>query len=213
MTAVRSLARMLYEQPLRPKAMEGNNRALWRLFQQFFLAEHWPNLLVIVLLGSLSGLMIYVYAWTGRMVADEIVQVQLLAADRPVTDPAHPDEVRLFEFDDAVERSSLTDRMTSKPGRSLGEKLHMLGCLAIALVLAEIGRHLIQFVGGERRIQVGQKIQFRLRPKLYAKFLQLPASYHDQHSAGQLWPVDFAVVEISAKCAAARATLKQGGHG
>ena len=179
---------MINEPPLRPRRVQRDTRALRRLVSQYYLIPHWPKLLVAVLMGSLAGLMVYAYAAAGRVIADDIVQVHLLAADRPAVeqlDPTLPGEQRRFGFDQPKARS-VVGQLESKPGRSGHEKLRLLLGLAVLLFVAECLRHLIHFIGHERQIYVGQAAVFRLRCHLHAKLMQLPLSYHDRHSPGRL---------------------------
>ena len=164
-----------------------NGYPLARLFRQYYLRPHWPRLLLILVLGSLTGLVIYVYAGASRIVADDIVQIAIIesqAADP--FDPSLPGEKRGFISAERHERTSLVRRLDDKPGKSTQEKLRLLGWLALVMIGVEVGRHLLLAIMFERTIHVTQDVQFRLRQNLHDKFHALPLHYHDAHSPGRL---------------------------
>lgn len=164
-------------------------RALGRLFHRFFLAPHGTRLAVILLGSMACGLTIYFYAWCGRFVADEVVQVHLLKHDAPeaeTLDPTLPGERRLFAFDEPRARSSITDRFDERPGRTIYQKMSLLGRLALLLVLIVATERIFQWIVHAQIINVGVKAQFRMRNRIYDKLQALPMSYHDRHSVGYL---------------------------
>lgn len=179
---------MINEPALRSRRVQRDGRDLWRLVSKYYLVPHWPKVLIGVLGGSLAGIMVYAYAAAGQVVADDIVQVHLLVADRPPAekfDPTRLGEQRRFGFDEPTARSTVS-QLESKPGRSGHEKLRLLLGLAVLLFAAECLRHVIRFIGDERMVCAGQSAVFRLRGQLHAKLMQLPMSYHDRHSPGGL---------------------------
>ena len=121
MSALRSLIRIINEPSLRSPRVQRDKRDLWRLISKYYLIPHWPKVLIGVLGGSLAGVMVYAYAAAGRVVADDIVQVHLLVADRPPAeklDPTRLGEQRRFGFDEPNARS-VVSQLESKPGRRL----------------------------------------------------------------------------------------------
>jgi len=190
MTPLRRMLGLLNAQPLRP---DDDGRAsyadLVRLYRRYFLARYWPSLLLATLLAGLAAVQPYVHAWSGRVIADDIVQVQLLAADRPAAmalDPTRPGEQRRYAFDPGPDHHALPARLRDRPGRSVHEKLRLLAVLALGLSLFTGAIYLGEFVRAERVIRVGVGAQFLLRRKLHAKMMLLPQAYHDRHSAGEL---------------------------
>jgi len=182
--------RLVNEAPLNPRRLHGSAAALGRLFRTFFWRPHRPSMLLILIAGSLAGsLAPFFYAWCGRFVADEIVQVHLLSKDVPAAaevDPAWPDEHRNFALDEPRDRTSFRQQHAAAAGRSLHEKLALTGYLALLLLAVIAGDQLLAFLARERTVHVGQKVQFHLRHRLYEKLHALPMQYHDRHSPGYL---------------------------
>ena len=164
-----------------------NGYPLVRLFRQYYLGPHLPSLLLILALGSVTGLVIYVYAGASRVVADDIVQLAIIESEAADSfDPSLPGEKRSFAGAERSERTSLVHQLDEKPGSSTQEKLRLLGWLALLMIGVEVGRHLLLAIMFERTIHVTQDVQFRLRQNLHNKFHALPLHYHDAHSPGRL---------------------------
>ncbi len=199
MTNLQRFKDLLNAAPLRPQDHAGGYGQLWELFRRCFLAPHWPSLLLIALLGAAAAVQPYVYALAGRVIADDIIQVQVLAAEQPAAarlDPTLVGEKRRFAFDDGQTRASLTKRLAVGTGRPVHEKLQLLGLLAVGLAVFLAVIYAAQFVRAQRLIQVGLKVQFRLRQMLHDKLLVLPQTYHDQHSPGRLMTHLFSDVNV-----------------
>ena len=181
---------LIHEPPLRQDSQRVVHGAVRRIFVQYFFRPNLRSMLLIGLLGgACGGVVIYFYNWTGRFIADEIVQVQLLAKDTPPAtqlDPTLPGENRLFALDQPHEGRALGERQASKPGRSVSEKLRLLVGLAVLIVLVNVLDSSGVLWVLSRLIAAEQKMRFRLRRVLYEKLHRLPMSYHDGHSPGYL---------------------------
>ncbi len=198
--ASRRLWRLIHQPPLRdPEARRREvPRPLRRLLRQQF-APHAGSLVLAAVLVSASSLVVYAYAAAGRFIADEVVQVGLLAQDVPASadhDPASLAARDEFLISAARERESLDSRFESRPGRSTREKVALLGFVALAMVLVEIARHTTWALALERIVRVGQSVQFRLRQKIHDKLLRLPLAYHDRHTPGRLLTHVFTDVSV-----------------
>jgi len=164
--------------------------ALGRLFHRYYFNNHWQNLLIVVVFSSTAGLAMFAYAWLAQVIADDIIEVQLLAVDQPAAwavDPAHPGEYRRFALDiPDRQQGSVVDRLDARPGKSVDEKLALLWLVGGAILLIELVRHASQAIMMERTIYVAGNVQYRLRQTLHEKLHRLPMSYHDRHSPGRL---------------------------
>ena len=199
MSGLRRLWNLMDPAPLRADEQTAGYGQLWMLFRRYFLARHWPSLLLVVALGSLAAVHPFVYAWALRVIADDIVQVQFLSADEPAAtqlQPTLPGEKRRFAIDDGRPRTSLSSRLAMRPGRPGHEKLLLLAGLAMGLMFATGAIFVVQFVRSERLIRIGLDVEFRLRQNLYAKMLALPQTYHDQNSSGKLMTHLFSDVTV-----------------
>ena len=191
MDRLKKFWQQINEPPLNPQRKEDvTNNAVGRVFWKYFLKPHWSSIVLILILASLGGAGFkFFLAWTARYVADDIVQVHLLAAKTPEAaklDPTLPEENRRFSLDQPHERTSWSQRLGTVRGRSLGEKIELLWFLALLLVGVVALNVLGGRVMGGRRVYVGQKAQFRLRYRVYEKLHNLPMSYHDSNSVGSL---------------------------
>ena len=188
---------------MNPRRGHASYRAVWLVFRKYFLGPHWANLLLVMVLGGLFGSgPQFFYAWTGRFVADEVVQVQMLAANTSEAaklDPAMPGETRRFALDQPHHRTSWSQRLESTQGRSLAEKLRLVTVLAALLAGVLVLRNLGSWFLGERVVHVGQKVQFQMRHRLYEKLHALPMSYHDRNSVGALMTHLFSDVSVIQK--------------
>ena len=173
-----------------PERLAVSHLAVWRVFRRYFLGPHLGSILVVVILGGVAGgLSRFFYAWTARFVADDVVQVHLLAKDSTEAaklDPTNPAENRLFAFDRPRDRTSWSHRLEASPGRSLSEKFVLISVLGVLLVVILLFDHFGRWLVSERMIHVGQKVQFHMRHRLYQKLHALPMSYHDQNPHGSL---------------------------
>ena len=108
MTSLRSFWRLVNAPAVNPQTVSVSGRAFWRALRKYFLQPYLGSCILIVVFGSLvGGLSRYFWAWTGRFIADDIVQVQLLAKDTPpaaTLDPTQPGENREFALDEPRER-------------------------------------------------------------------------------------------------------------
>jgi ABC-type multidrug transport system fused ATPase/permease subunit len=189
--------RIIHEPRLRtPEVGEGDARAVRRLFVRHYL-RYWPALLVVIVGHALMGQALYVYAWTGQIIADDVVQVQLLAKDQPAAaqiDPAQRNQ--LFAVDATDARAAGEEDVAAGGAKSTREKLRTLAFVAAMMFLVEILHHIISFVSQERLVYVGHKVQFRLRQQLHDKLMLLPLSYHDRHAPGKLMTHLFSDVDV-----------------
>jgi ABC-type multidrug transport system fused ATPase/permease subunit len=162
--------------------------SLRRVFSRYFLRRYWGSILLVIIMAGLGGGGFkFFLAWTGRYVADDIVQVHLISEQneaRQSIDPSRPDENRTFDLSDGRSAESFSRRHDASVGKSVSEKLSSLGVLAL-LVVGAVGLNtFFAWYGGERRIYVGQQAQFKMRHRLYEKLQTLPMSYHDASSVG-----------------------------
>lgn len=182
--------RRIHKPPLNPQRLDVNHRAFERMFVRFYFKPHWRNVITIVILGSLFGsISMFFYIWTGRFVADEIIQIHLQTGLTPQAaslDPTRTDENRKFALDQPRERTSWSHRLESSAGKSQSEKIRLTLMLAALLLTVVAVDNLGLWVLSERMVYVGQKVQFQMRQRLYDKLHALPMSYHDRSSVGSL---------------------------
>ena len=187
---LKSFWSLINEKPLNSRRMDTNSKALWRVFHRYFFKAHPASIVLIVLLGSVvGGISIFFYAWTGRYIADEIVQVQLLSKDRCEAEKFDPTLVtnkRLFAFDKPCERTSWSHRLSESSGKSTAGKIELLTGLGVLLLVVLVLDHVGIWVVSQRIICVGQKVQFHMRQSIYTKLHVLQMSYHDRSSVGSL---------------------------
>ncbi len=178
--------------------------AVGRVFWRFFLRPFWGSIIVMIIIGALVGSVSrFFYSWTGKFIADDIVQVQLQARDVPEAaklDPTKTDENRLFAVDDPHLRTSLSTRLDTSPGRSVSEKIRLSMILAVLLLAMLTFDHVFAWVLGSRYIYVGQKVQYHLRHRVYEKFQSLPMSYHDEYAVGRQMTNLFSDVTAVSDC-------------
>jgi ATP-binding cassette subfamily B protein len=177
--------RIIHEPEENPERYDVYGYPLWRLFYRYYLRPHKPSMALIFVLGCALGLVMYGYAYAGRFIADEIIEMALI--ERPSSfDPSMPGEYQRFSIPDGHARSSWVTRLDARSGRSIDEKAKLLGMVAIALVLMELARHAASGLVLERTVYLTQKAQFQLRQQIHDKLHALPLQYHDRHSPGRL---------------------------
>jgi len=186
--------RTFWNQVNAPPLQEAHHRpvrrgAAWGVVRRFFLKPFWGSIILMVILAATTGTVSrFFYAWTGRFVADDIVQVQLQARSVPAAaklDPTRPGENKLFAVDEPHERTSLSTRLAQAPGRSVAEKTQLVILLGLALLAVLIIEHISSWILGRRHVYVGQKVQYHLRHRIYEKLQALPMSYHDDYAVGR----------------------------
>ena len=131
------LLQLIHEPPIRAETVQVDNSALWRLLDRFVLRRHWSSLLLVTVLACLAGQVVYVYAWAGSVIADDIIQVHLLDEARLDLKPLEatlPGESRIFSLDEPAEHGLLDDRLQARQGRTNHEKLRLLAKLAVARI-------------------------------------------------------------------------------
>jgi len=188
---LREMWQWINEPAENPERLVVHKGSLWRLFKRFYIASHWPSLIAITLMAAVTGLWVFVYAWAGMAIADDVIQVGLQktkdAQVAPAVDPTLPGEHRNFTFGDNTRpREGLDEQIQAHPGKTMQEKLRLLGWISLIIIINEIIRHGCYALLQERLVHVGQKVQFRLRQQLHDKLHELPLAYHDRHSPGRL---------------------------
>lgn len=180
--------KLINEPPLNSQPTAVQTDPLFSLMKNYFVRPYLGNMILIIILSGLTATVNkFVYAWAGRYIADDIVEIHLLSqdstSDRNV-DPTQINENRRFALDNQEMRSSWTERLDSKPGKSVSEKFRLLGWLSLLLLAVILADHVGLWILQQRMIYVGQKVQFHLRHRVYQKLLSLPMSYHDGKSIG-----------------------------
>jgi ATP-binding cassette subfamily B protein len=205
---LRTFWRLIHEPYVNPFDIEVRGFPLLRLVRQYYLRYHWRDLLVIFIIGSLTGLMAYVYAAAGRFIVDDVVELaapEQKLAGHEAFDPSRPGEDLLFvspeprhrtalvqqHLDPYVspeprQRTSWVQRHDERRGRSTQERLKLLGWIALALISLELLRQLASCVMFERIVRVTQGVQFRMSQHIYRKLHALQLEYHDTHAPGRL---------------------------
>ena len=189
MTGLQRLLGLIGAPPIHSDDHQVGYGQMWSLFRRCFLDKYWPSLLLVLVLSGLAALQPFLYAWAWRIIADDIVQVQLMTTEQSPAmqlEPTLPGEKRRFAFDDGKARTSLTSRLAVRTGRPVHEKFLLLAGMAIVLLAISGAMYIGHFVRAERLIQIGINAEFWLRQKLHSKMLVLPQSYHDQNSPGKL---------------------------
>lgn len=186
---LRSMWELLNEPRENADLTEYGSRPIWDLFRRYYLRRHWPSMTVALVAAAMTGIWVFVHTTAGRIIVDDIVQVQLqsqAAAPGTTLDPTLPGEKRTFVLDEAHDRQGLDTRIGAKQGKSVDEKMRLLTWVALMMIGNEVLRHLMSLVMIERTVYAGQMVNFRLRQHLHDKLHQLPLSYHDRHSPGRL---------------------------
>jgi ABC-type multidrug transport system fused ATPase/permease subunit len=177
--------RIIHEEEENPDFRDIRGYPLWRLFKIYYLRPYRLSLVAIVLLGVLTGQVMYGYARAGQFIADDIIELALIAPSSSM-DPTLPSENRTFQAPQRREITSVTTRLETRPGKTVAEKVHLLSMLALMLAAMEIARHTASAIVITRTVVMTQKAQFKLRQQLHDKLQALPMHYHDRHSPGRL---------------------------
>lgn len=182
--------RMVHAPLERPeKYTRGSARDIWQVFYRFYAAQYWGAVALVIGLSAATGLIVYAYSWAGCIVADDVVQVQLIERDSPQAydvDPSTPGERRRFAFVAPAEPAGNKQEYAHRAGRTDSERLALLGGLLAMIIAVEVLRHGLSMIMLERTVFIGQQFHFRLRQNLYHKLQRLPLTYHDRHSPGRL---------------------------
>ena len=210
---------LINQPPLRTNRPGAAGYPLLRLVGRYFISPHGLRLTIMVVLVSIVGVRMFAYAGAMGFAADQILEVGL-QADAPTEatgsvsvgpersgDLGPLEDSELAEANlrgDAAGLGSLVDREQAtleahggpRPGKSVGEKLWLLGWLAVILIGMEIIRLTMDAVAVQQRIKVSQSAQFRLRQALHDKLHALPLHYHDDHSPGRLMTHLFSDVNV-----------------
>ena len=223
MNGPRTLWQLINERSLKGEQFNCENRPMGRFCTRYFLKPYCRWLAVIIILSSVCGSGAFVYAWATQVIADDIVQIhskissehsdrlpgiasegQVMPVVEAYIDPTLPGESRLFpsgsygHADEQVPSGTigLANQLDTRYGRSVHEKMRLLGGIAALLIVMELARHLVRYWVQSRIIYIGQNVRFRLRRHLYAKMMGLPQLYHDRHSPGQLLTYLFSDIQI-----------------
>lgn len=184
--------RLINEPPIKKPNDEAmptpGNRGLWRIFWAYYLRPHAFSVTLVLVLSSVTGVVAFMYAWAGKVIADDIVQIGHVPveSEAKTLDPTMPGQRELFKIDENRQRDALTSPLDEQRTKSVPERMTALGWLSVIIIGGELLRHLCLAIMYERTVHVGQQVQFRLRQKLHDKIHALPLSYHDRHSPGAL---------------------------
>lgn len=175
-------------EPIRPDGIEPVPGAMWRSFREFFLKPHFGNIVIIILLaGSVGVFSNFIYAWAGRFIADDIIQIQLKSKDIPkatTLEPTSINENRHFELDIPKNHDSWSKRHLQASGNSTSRQLELLGYLCIILVTMVVLEHIGAQVLHTRMATVAIKVRYLVRHRIYKKLHQLSMDFHDETSVG-----------------------------
>jgi ABC-type multidrug transport system fused ATPase/permease subunit len=162
--------------------------AIWRSFRDFFLKPHLGSIIIIILLaGSVGVFSNFIYAWSGRFIADDIIQIQMKSKDIPeatTLEPTSINENRHFALNTSQNRGSWSQRHLQTSGNSTARQIQLLGYLGIILVTMVVLEHIAAQMLHTRMAAVGIKVRYTLRHRIYKKLHQLQMQFHDETSVG-----------------------------
>ena len=168
-------------------------------FYREHVIRHWGKLLLAFVLTATVNQTPYAFSMLGKWLVDDVLQIgrkgkgkaaapeQPKAEERPAEGP-RPPEPQAPVASGAVEAPAQTvpPPATGPPTRPTEEKIRLLWVfLAISLGL----RLLTAVFGagsGYLTSSAGQRVLFRLRAAIQQKLTQLPLSYFDRYSTGQI---------------------------
>lgn len=165
------------------------SRPLAKVFRRYYWNPFRWRVIWTMLLSMSCGLWVFAYAWSGKVIADSVVEVQLTqpkptaAQEVNLTRPA---EHQRFAREELSNRQSLNQAFAQKTGRTTSQKMELLGWVALIMIGSEVYRHVSWYILIGSTIKMNQRFQFRLRQNLHDKLHSLPMSYHDHHSPGRL---------------------------
>ncbi len=183
--------------PYRPPRREDDGRGgSFSLYWRFVRAYLWPfrwQLLLCMFIVCINGSSVYLMAFYGRYVVDNVLLV-------PVSE--RPEMVATGRFDRAPSRqderlSQVTNRppagmsriLDREGGRQLqhasnaGGKLALIFCLHLGTIL--LINSLARFAN-QTQITIGQNSTAAMRDDLHKKVLELSLAYHKSHTSGRL---------------------------
>lgn len=188
--SVRGFWDLVNQEPLNKDRMNVSPKALRRVFLKYFVGPQWASLLLVFILSCCCGTFSrFFYAWCGRFIADDIVEVQKQAEAQTSTAAnanIMPSQRQQFDLESDRERKTWQSRHAEYQGKPISEKTHLIGILAGLLVLVLVAEHSGLWLMRSRHVAIAQRFQYRMRHRLYQKLHALPMSYHDKHSAGKL---------------------------
>lgn len=163
-------------------------RAVWRMFNQFFFRRHRGKVVLTVVLSCFVGLTPFIMSGAVKYLSDEIIEVQFMDEQNPLegVEGSQAGQALPLVLDDEPRTQGIGALHESKPGKTVNEKLYLLGWLAAILIAWTIFQHITQFIVFERTVTASQDGVYRMRQKVHDKLNMLPMSYHDQYATGRL---------------------------
>ncbi|MCC7350173.1 MAG: ABC transporter ATP-binding protein [Phycisphaerales bacterium] len=166
-----------------------HGRPLRKLLRRYYWNPFRFRVIATIVLSMSCGLWVFAYAWSGKILADGVVEVQL-TENKPSAaqqaDLTQPSAHQRFALEDNTPHQSLERSIEQKPGKTTEQKLRLLGWVALIMLGTEIYRHVSWYAVVGSMVTMNQRFQFRLRQNLHDKLHSLPMSYHDHHSPGRL---------------------------
>lgn len=155
-------------------------------FAKRYLWPHRASVILCILLASMNSSSIYLQAYYGRIVVDDILVVGN-GDSRPASGgiSGMPDRAP-----EAIRESSGTrtatipqpDRLRQRPPRAGRRLLTMFLVYALTIVVLHLGN----LVAQRRQFSLARDITTRLRQDMHEKILSLSSLYHQTHTPGRL---------------------------
>jgi len=181
---------MAYRTPRRQEATVRGSLQLYRRFAGRYLRPWKYSLIFCTIVVCLNGSAVYLMAFYGRYMVDNILYLQS-PAPPPVAEHNHrsrsatagarsPESAKTLK-PSMRQRSSHTVAEQSPAGRT--RKLLLLFVFHFGTIL---GLNLLARIANRKQIEIGQHISLNLRDDLHRQILRLSLSSHRNHTAGKL---------------------------
>lgn len=176
-----------YRTPREERDTQRGEAGLILRFARRYVWPHRGSVFLCIILASLNACSVYLQAYYGRIVVDDILMIDTGATD---TNGSHPvDQIRVPDRAPTADRQ--TDGAQSETRRfSAAERPPWASRRLLAMFLIYAGTIILLYVANllAQRLQfrVAKHITSRLREDMHEKILSLSALYHQTHTPGRL---------------------------
>ena len=181
--------RVRYRTPLDPAGSAAESWGRSVTFLRRYLQPHAGGIVLCLLLVSLEACSVYLMAYYGRVVVDQVLVVPVgkagaAAASGPARIAARDlrPEARGRPRHGRVGETQMAAEATLRPPNAMGRLLGMFLLYAGTLLLLNGASRLSQ----RMRITMDRSITKRIREDVHAKILALSRGYHQSHTPGRL---------------------------
>jgi len=149
-------------------------RNLVRLMREY-MAPYWGRMLLAIAMTSLVALSPYAFGFLGKVMVDNVLEV---GAGKGTSLSA--------EGEGTSAETAPAEPATAPQGKSVPEKLKLLGMVFLAYVAVHLLSIAFSWVYQYNIAYVGQKIVFTLREQLHRKLQTLQMSFFDRRQTGKI---------------------------